>query len=102
MRLPKRIRDDAGVAMTTVLLMGAALTALTSTAVFVTVQDFRAGTDDRKAAEALAYAEAGVDRMVQYLRSASNLTYATLIRKGCADPALTLPQGIIGNGTFSV
>ncbi len=106
MRLPKRIRDDAGVAMTTVLLMGAALTALTSTAVFVTIQDFRAGTDDRKAAEALAYAEAGIDRMVQYVRSGGpNLTYANLIKAGCPDPAansIALPPGSIGSGTFNV
>jgi hypothetical protein len=98
----RALRNERGVAMTTVLLMGATLTVLTSAAVFVTVQEFRAGTDDRKAAEALAYAEAGVDRMVQHLRSGSNLTYATLIRRGCATPPLTLPQGSIGNGTFTV
>ncbi len=106
MRILQQLRNEAGVAVTTVLLMGAALTALTSAAVFVTIQDYRAGTDDRKAAEALAYAEAGVDRMVQYVRSGGpNLTYSKLIKAGCPDPvanAITLPTGNVGNGTFTV
>jgi hypothetical protein len=97
-----RIRDERGVAMATVLFVGAALTVVTSTAVFVTVQDFRAGTDDRKAAEALAYAEAGVDRMVQRLRNGPSLGFSQLRRLGCEDPKLSVPVGSIGAGTFSV
>jgi hypothetical protein len=94
------IRNERGVAMTTVMFIGAALTALTSTAVFVTVQEFRAGSEDRKSASAVAYAEAGVDRFIQYLRGA-RLTYGSLRRAGCEDPALALPEGSVGSGTFN-
>ena len=54
--------------MVTVILIGAALTSVTTIAAYSTIKDFQSGTDDRKAAEALSYAEAGVDRFVQYLR----------------------------------
>jgi hypothetical protein len=76
-----RLRDQRGVTMITVLFVGAALTALTSTAMFVTIQEFRAGTDDKKAAEALAYAEAGIDRMIQHIRLDTN--FGLLRRAGC-------------------
>ncbi|HEX2241584.1 MAG TPA: pilus assembly PilX N-terminal domain-containing protein [Actinomycetota bacterium] len=96
-------RNERGAAMATVVFVGAALTVLTSTAVFVTVQDYRAGTDDRKATEALAYAEAGVDRMIQYLRAGPGINFGVLRRKGCEDPKLTVPQGSLGSGkTFDV
>jgi hypothetical protein len=97
----KRIRNELGVAMTTVLIMGATLTVLASTATFVTVQELRAGTDERKSAEALAYAEAGIDRFMNYLAS-SNPNYAQLVQAGCEQPAISLPTGTIGNGTFTV
>ena len=97
-----RVANDRGVAVATVIFIGAALAVLTSTAVFVTVQDFRAGTDDRKATEALAYAEAGIDRMVQHLRAGPGLTFAVLRRKGCEDPKLTVPEGSVGAGSFTV
>ncbi len=100
MRTHQKTGNERGVAMTTVMLMGAALTALTSAAVFVTVQDYRAGTDDRKAAEALAYAEAGIDRFLRYLR-VENVTWFKLIVAGCENPAgLQLPKGVVGNGDF--
>jgi hypothetical protein len=97
MRRLARIRSQAGVAMATVMLVGTALTALTSTAVFVTVHELRSGTDDRKAVEALAYAEAGIDRFVDYIRS-GRVTYGTLRRAGCEDPPLPVPLGGVGSG----
>lgn len=87
------LRDQRGVAMTTVLLVGAALTALTSVAAFTTVQELRAGSDDRKASEALSIAEAGVDRMLEYIRSGT-IGWGHLRLAGCdADhPVLKLPS----------
>ena len=58
------LRNQLGVAMVTVLFVAATLTAVASTAVFMTIDELRAGTDDRKAAEALAHAEAGIDRLL--------------------------------------
>ncbi|MEA2460716.1 MAG: hypothetical protein QOH90_893 [Actinomycetota bacterium] len=97
----KRLRSEAGVAMVTVLFIGAALTAVTSVAAFATIQEFRGGLDDRKAAEALSYAEAGIDRMIQYMKSGRG-NFNTFNRAGCADPAFALPPGLVGNGQFSV
>jgi hypothetical protein len=93
------LRNERGVAMVTVLFIGAALTVVTSVAAFATIQEFRAGSDDRRAAEALSYAEAGIDRFMNYLRSGL-LTYNQLNRSGCEDPVIALPIGTVGNGTF--
>lgn len=94
-------RDASGVAMVTVLLVGAGLTVLGSAAAFTTIQEFRSGTDDRRALAALSYAEAGVDRMVTHLKSGL-VTYNDMNRAGCADPPLALPDGVVGQGEYSV
>lgn len=108
-----RLKDEAGIALVTVLLVGMALTALASAAAFTTVQELRAGGDDRRSAAALAYAEAGIDRMIEYIRSGL-LTWNDLRLAGCSDgtgvrPPLTLPPGTgtgnvgdFDNGTFTV
>lgn len=108
MRRLGNLRSEAGVAMVTVLFIGAAMTAVTSVAAFATIREFRAGTDDRKAAQALSYAEAGVDRMIQYMKSGRG-NFNTFNVAGCAGTSLpngtapfTLPTGIIGNGSFTV
>lgn len=92
--------NQRGVAMVTVLFIGAALTVVSSAAAFATIQEFRAGADDRKAAEAISYAEAGIDRMLSYLKSGL-VTFNQLNRSGCQDPVLQLPVGSVGVGTFT-
>lgn len=92
-------KNEAGVAMVTVLFIGAALTVLSSTAAFVTIDEFRAGSNDRKAVAALAYAEAGIDRFVSYLKSGL-VTYKDLNTAGCSGPALALPIGQVESGTY--
>lgn len=93
-------RDQRGVAMVTVLLVGASLTAVTSAAAFVTIREFGAGSEDRKAATALAYAEAGVDRFIEHLKR-GGYTYALLNRAGCnGNPAISIPTGSVGTGTY--
>lgn len=98
MRRISRFQDQAGIAMVTVLLVGTALTVLASTAAFVTVRELRAGNDDRKGAISLAYAEAGVDRLFNYLRS-GRVTWGQIRNAGCTDsgryyPPLTFPGGV--------
>ncbi len=96
-----RIGNQRGVAMVTVLFVGAALTAVTSVAALTTIQELRAGREDRKATEALSYAEAGIDRFIQLIRS-GRFTYAQLRTAGCnGKPALAIPTGKIGSGSFS-
>ena len=98
----RRIRltaaDERGVAMMTVLFVAAAMTALTSVAAMATIRDFRAATDDRKATEALAYAEAGVDRLIHFIRGGT-VTWGELKVAGCPTN-VTVPAGSVGNGTF--
>ena len=113
MRLRSRMRDETGIALVTVLLIGMALSALASAAAFTTVQELRAGGDDRRSSAALAYAEAGIDRMIEYIRSGL-VTWNDLRLAGCNDgsgvrPPLMLPQGTgsgtvgdFDNGTFTV
>jgi hypothetical protein len=91
-------RSERGVAMMTVLFVGAAMTAVTSVAAFATIRDFRAGNDDRKATEALAYAEGGIDRLMHHIRGGT-VTWGQLAQAGCPD-ALAVPEGAVGRGSF--
>jgi len=94
--------SQRGVAMITVLFMGAAMTVLASAAAFTTVREFRTSNDDRKAAEAIAIAEAGLDRMLVHLKSGL-VTFKTLNTAGCGDfGPITLPSGAVGNGSYTV
>ena len=93
-----KLSSEKGVAMMTVLFVGAAMTALTSVAALATIRDFRAGTDDRKATEALAYAEAGVDRLMHHIRGGS-VSWGQLKNAGCPTP-LVVPDGSVGRGSF--
>jgi hypothetical protein len=86
----QRLRNERGVAMVTVLLVGAALTVTASAASFAVIQDLRAGRDDQKASGALAYAEAGADRLILELRR-GNVTWGRLRLAGC--------EGLAPNGT---
>ena len=94
------LRSSRGVAMVTVLLVAAALTATASAAAFVTIEEFGATDADRKAAQAMSYAEAGIDRMMLEIRK-GNLTWNHISLAGCDDdhPVIEL-QGSLGAGTY--
>lgn len=94
------LRSQRGVAMVTVLLVAAALTATASAAAFVTIEEFGATDADRKAAQAMSYAEAGVDRMMLEIRK-GNLTWNHISLAGCdADHPVIELQGSLGAGTY--
>ena len=93
-------RNESGVAMVTVLLVGMVLTVVTSMAAFSTIREIKSGTADRQGAEALSYAEAGIDRFLRFIR-VENVTWHELIRAGCEDPGgLVVPPGVVGSGSF--
>jgi hypothetical protein len=98
----RRSLSQRGVAMVTVIFVGAALLVVSSTAAFIAVREFRAGSDDRKATGSLAYAEAGVDRMIHYIRNSGAVTFGALRQSGCSNPPISIPATNIANGTFSV
>jgi hypothetical protein len=91
-------RDDRGVAMITVLLVGATLTAVSSAAALLAVSDLRAGQEDRRGAEVLTYADAGIDRFLIEVR-AGEYNFKELAEAGCAVAPLQF-KGLIGGGEF--
>ncbi len=109
-----RLRNESGVALVTVLFIGAALTVVTTTATFVAIQQAHSSLDDRKAETALGYAEAGIDSMIDYISSSGNVTANMLFNAGCPvngvinylttaglvqNPA-NAPVTSLGNGTY--
>lgn len=76
---------ERGVAMVTVLFTAAVLTVVSSTAAFVTIQEFRSAGNDQRGAQALAYAESGVDRLMLQIRG-DVWKWGALNRSGCDDP----------------
>lgn len=110
----RRITDERGVAMVTVLLVAAVLTVTSTTAAFMTIRELGASTDDLKATRALSYAEAGIDRALLAIR-ASRWDWNDMVLAGCSagfpildsarDTALTgsnILTGSIGSGTYRV
>lgn len=93
----KRLRSEAGVAMVTVLLVGAVMTVVSSGAAYVTIREFQSGQSDRKASEALAFAESGVDRLLLELRRNPKLNWNRVSEAGCKYEPVALPKGNLGD-----
>jgi hypothetical protein len=98
--LMDRLRDQTGVAMITVLFVGASLTAVGSVAAFLTIAELRSTTDDSRAATALSIAEAGVDRMIETLRRGGGITWGHIRLAGCGDNPPIVKEGSVGPGEF--
>lgn len=92
----KQRRNEAGVAMVTVLLIGAVMTVVSSGAAYLTIKEFQSGQSDRKASEALAFAESGVDRMLLELRRNANLNWNRISEAGCLYEPIALDKGNLG------
>lgn len=93
------LRGQSGVAMVTVLFVAAALTAVTSTAFFMSVEDLRAGSDDRRAAAALGYAEAGIDRFLLEFK-ALEWDWEEIVMSGCDGTDPESISGTVGGGSY--
>jgi hypothetical protein len=100
--------------MVTVLLIAATLTAVASAAAFTTIREFRSSTQDRRSARALAFAEAGIDRLLNYMKT-GRIAWSDIALAGCPaagrytgeedHPPLTLPTGAggrVGDGSYTV
>lgn len=97
----KSVSDQRGVAMVTVLLIAAVMTVVASTATFLTVQELRSGSDDRQAGRALAYGEAGIDRMISAIKG-GELTWNGLLLSGCHGNTPIRRRGTVATGSFVV
>lgn len=97
----KALRNERGVAMVTVLLVAAVMTVVTSTATFLTIQEFRSGADDREAGRALAYGEAGIDRMIAAIKG-GEVTWNGLLLSDCFGNSVITRTGRVATGSFIV
>lgn len=102
----RMMRDERGVALVTVLFVGAVMTVTVTAAAFIAVGEFRASNRDRGATTALALSEAGIDRTIQWIRS-NKVPWRYIVLSGCSAPVggvtystVTL-NGQIGTGTYS-
>jgi hypothetical protein len=96
----RRSRGEAGVAMITVILIGAVLAVMSTSAAFLAVRDFRSGTSSRNSVKALGYAEAGLQRFIRELRRGA-FGLGAILTAGCKTPPVQLPPGTIGDGTYT-
>jgi hypothetical protein len=95
------MKRQAGVAMVTVLFIGAAMTAVASGAAFVTIRELNSGNQDQRATSAVSVAEAGIDRFIQEIQSGV-YSFSDMNKAGCANPKLTLTNGSVGSGIYAV
>jgi hypothetical protein len=92
--------DERGVAMITVILIGAALTVMATTASFIAVRDLRSGTSSSNSVKALGYAEAGLQRFIRELKL-GNFGLGSILTAGCKSAPVQLPAGTVGDGTYT-
>lgn len=101
MRFMDRLRDQSGVAIITVLFVGATLTVLTTTAAFVSVRGLQSTSADAQSARAMAAAEAGLERFMLDIKRGA-ISVASMKEAGCGSAPIALPPGTLGPGTYNV
>lgn len=92
--------DERGVAMVTVILMGAALAVMATTTSILAIRDLRSTTGSTNSVKALGYAEAGLQRFLRELKLGS-FGLSSVLKAGCTTPPVTLPEGRVGDGTYT-
>ena len=96
-----RLREERGVAMLTVIMVGAALTVITTTAAALSIRGLNATGADSQSARAMAAAEAGLERFMLDVRRGS-ISTSSMKEAGCASPPIALAPGTLGPGTYNV
>lgn len=97
----ERLREQRGVAIITVLFVGAALTVLTTTAAFMSVRGLQSSTADGQSARAMAAAEAGLERFMLDIKRGA-VSVSSMKEAGCASAPIALPPGTLGVGSYNV
>lgn len=101
MTFMEKLRDQRGVAIITVLFVGATLTVLTTTAAFVSVRGLQSTSADSQSAKAMAAAEAGLERFMLDVKRGA-ISVASMKEAGCGSTPIALPPGTLGPGTYNV
>ncbi len=86
--------------MMTVMLIGAALTVVTTTAAVLSIRGLKATSADSQSARAMAAAEAGLERFMLNVKSGT-ISLASMTEAGCASPPVSLPPGTLGPGSYN-
>lgn len=96
-----RLRQETGVAMITVLFVGATLAVLATSAAVMSVKGLRSATQDKSSAQALSAAEAGLERLLLDV-ARGDVGYGLMQKAGCQTAPVSLPPGTLGPGTYDV
>jgi hypothetical protein len=83
-----RRSNERGVAMPTVLFIGAVLTAVASISIYAAISELRTGDQDRRSAQAFALAENGIPRLMLELKGSGSLTWGDIRTAGCGAPPI--------------
>jgi hypothetical protein len=94
------LRNEAGVAMMTVILVAAALTAVATASSVIAIQGLRSSSEDWRGTRAQSYAEAGLQRFLNDLKVGS-VGINSVITAGCSTAPVQIPPGVVGNGTYA-
>jgi hypothetical protein len=94
------LRNEAGVAMMTVILVAAALTAVATASSVIAIQGLRSSSEDWRGSRAESYAEAGLQRFLTDLKT-GGFGINAVITAGCSTAPVSIPPGIVGNGTYA-
>ena len=95
-----RLAEERGVALVTVVLVAAALTAVATAGSFMAIRQLRASGADWRGAQAESYAEAGLEKFLTDLKGGA-WGINSILEAGCALPPVPLPQGLVGDGSYS-
>jgi hypothetical protein len=87
--------------MLTVIMVGAALTVITTTAAALSIRGLSSTSADAQSTRALAAAEAGLERFMLNVKSGA-ISSAAMKEAGCASAPITLPPGTLGPGSYNV
>lgn len=98
--LMARLAEERGVALVTVVLVAAALTAVATAGSFMAIRQLRASGADWRGAQAESYAEAGLEKFLTDLKGGA-WGINSILEAGCALPPVPLPQGLVGDGSYS-
>ncbi len=93
-------RAETGLALVTVLFVGAVLSVVTTSAALLTVKSLKATSDDQRSAQATAFAEAAIDRMLLDVGRGA-FGWDQIREAGCNNAPITLPLTTFADGTYT-
>jgi hypothetical protein len=94
------LNNESGIALLTVILVAAALTAVATASSVIAIQGMRGSAEGWRGTRAESYAEAGLQRFLNDLKLGS-FGINSVLTAGCSSAPVAVPPGVIGNGTYA-